>query len=92
MYRETGDFSHHLLVIRNTGDAGDDHAILFDNLEMCDFEFLLFAGSDHQNSTRLERLYEEWIENYSLGEVLVLDSDRLDFVTPSEFLVFVIIN
>lgn len=30
---------------------------------------------------RLERLYEEWIENYTLGEVLVLDSDRLDFVS-----------
>jgi deoxyadenosine/deoxycytidine kinase len=30
---------------------------------------------------RLERLYEEWIDNYSLGEVLVLDSDRLDFVS-----------
>ena len=30
---------------------------------------------------RLERLYEEWIGNYSLGEVLVLDSDRLDFVS-----------
>ena len=29
---------------------------------------------------RLERLYEEWIENYDLGEVLVLDSHRLDFV------------
>ncbi len=30
---------------------------------------------------RLERLYEAWIENYKLGEVLVLDSDRLDFVS-----------
>ena len=30
---------------------------------------------------RLERLYEEWIDNYRLGEVLVLDSDRLDFVS-----------
>ena len=30
---------------------------------------------------RLERLYEEWITNYDLGEVLVLDSDRLDFVS-----------
>ena len=30
---------------------------------------------------RLERLYEEWIDNYALGEVLVLDSDRLDFVS-----------
>ena len=30
---------------------------------------------------RLERLYEAWIANYDLGEVLVLDSDRLDFVS-----------
>jgi len=30
---------------------------------------------------RLERLYEDWIANYRLGEVLVLDSDRLDFVS-----------
>jgi len=30
---------------------------------------------------RLEGLYEDWIENYDLGEVLVLDSHRLDFVS-----------
>jgi len=30
---------------------------------------------------RLERLYEAWIENYTLGDVLVLDTDRLDFVS-----------
>ena len=30
---------------------------------------------------RLQGLYEEWIENYSLGEVLVLDSGKLDFVS-----------
>jgi deoxyadenosine/deoxycytidine kinase len=29
---------------------------------------------------RLERLYEGWIERYSSGEVLVLDTDRLDYV------------
>ena len=29
---------------------------------------------------RLESLYENWIGNYSLGEVLVLESDQLDFV------------
>ena len=29
---------------------------------------------------RLERLYENWIEDYSLSEVLVLESDQLDFV------------
>ena len=30
---------------------------------------------------RLERLYEEWIAGYDLGEILVLDSARLDFVS-----------
>ena len=30
---------------------------------------------------RLEGLYENWIENYDLGEVLVLDSHRLDFIS-----------
>jgi len=30
---------------------------------------------------RLERLYEAWIADYDLGEVLVIDSDRLDFVS-----------
>jgi deoxyadenosine/deoxycytidine kinase len=30
---------------------------------------------------RLDRLYEAWIEGYSLGDVLILDSDRLDFVS-----------
>lgn len=30
---------------------------------------------------RLERLYEAWIDGYDRGEVLVLDSDRLDFVS-----------
>jgi deoxyadenosine/deoxycytidine kinase len=29
---------------------------------------------------RLESLYENWIGNYALGEVLVLESDQLDFV------------
>jgi len=29
---------------------------------------------------RLDGLYEDWIKNYSLGEVLVLDSGRLDFI------------
>lgn len=29
---------------------------------------------------RLERLYEEWIENYAMGEVLVLDSGKLDYI------------
>lgn len=30
---------------------------------------------------RLNRLYEQWIANYELGEVLILDSERLDFVS-----------
>jgi len=29
---------------------------------------------------RLDRLYEEWIEDYAMGEVLVLETDRLDYV------------
>jgi len=29
---------------------------------------------------RLERLYEQWIENYSMGEVLILESDKLDYI------------
>ena len=29
---------------------------------------------------RLERLYDAWIEDYSMSEVLVLDTDRLDYV------------
>lgn len=29
---------------------------------------------------RLEGLYEEWIGNYTMGDVLVLDSGRLDFI------------
>ena len=29
---------------------------------------------------RLERLYEDWISSYDLGEVLVLDTDDLDYI------------
>jgi deoxyadenosine/deoxycytidine kinase len=29
---------------------------------------------------RLECLYEQWIEGYAMGEVLVLDSGRLDYI------------
>jgi deoxyadenosine/deoxycytidine kinase len=28
----------------------------------------------------LDRLYEEWIGSYSMGEVLVLDSGKLDYI------------
>lgn len=30
---------------------------------------------------RLQALYEQWIENYTLGEILVLDSGKLDYVS-----------
>jgi deoxyadenosine/deoxycytidine kinase len=30
---------------------------------------------------RLQGLYDEWIENYSLGDILVLDSGKLDFAS-----------
>ena len=29
---------------------------------------------------RLEKLYDAWIERYDMGEVLVLETDRLDYV------------
>ncbi len=29
---------------------------------------------------RLDRLYEEWIDNYSMSEVLVLETDELDYI------------
>jgi deoxyadenosine/deoxycytidine kinase len=29
---------------------------------------------------RLDRLYEQWISSYSMGEVLVLETDRLDYI------------
>jgi len=29
---------------------------------------------------RLERLYENWISNYSMSEVLVLETDKLDYI------------
>ncbi|MEQ8205176.1 MAG: deoxynucleoside kinase [Woeseia sp.] len=29
---------------------------------------------------RLDRLYEEWIENYELGDKLILETDRLDYI------------
>lgn len=29
---------------------------------------------------RLDRLYERWIESYDMGEVLILETDRLDYV------------
>ena len=30
---------------------------------------------------RLQGLYDQWIENYSLGEILVLDTGKLDFAS-----------
>ena len=29
---------------------------------------------------RLERLYEDWISAYDMSEVLVLETDRLDYI------------
>ena len=29
---------------------------------------------------RLQRLYDEWIDNYDMGEVLVLETDELDYI------------
>ena len=29
---------------------------------------------------RLERLYERWIESYDLSEVLILETDNLDYI------------
>ena len=29
---------------------------------------------------RLERLYEDWIDRYTLSEVLILETDRLDYI------------
>jgi deoxyadenosine/deoxycytidine kinase len=28
----------------------------------------------------LDKLYEEWVKNYSMGEVLILDSGKLDYI------------
>ncbi len=47
-------------------------------------------GRDFEQSIRPEYLqqlnghYERWISNYSLGTVLTVDSDRLDFVNKEE--------
>jgi deoxyadenosine/deoxycytidine kinase len=29
---------------------------------------------------RLDRLYEQWIESYDMGEVLILETDNLDYI------------
>ena len=29
---------------------------------------------------RLERLYDDWIARYDMGEVLILDTDNLDYI------------
>ena len=29
---------------------------------------------------RLEKLYDQWVANYRLGEILVLESDKLDYI------------
>jgi len=30
---------------------------------------------------RLQRLYDKWIESYTMSDVLVIDSDRLDYAS-----------
>ncbi len=39
---------------------------------------------------QLNRLYQEWIDNYKLGPLLVVPSDNLDFVNKNEDLAHVI--
>ena len=29
---------------------------------------------------RLDRLYDQWIESYNMGEVLILETDNLDYI------------
>ena len=29
---------------------------------------------------RLEYLYDDWLDNYQLGEILVLETDKLDYI------------
>ena len=37
-------------LVDDTGNAGDDHAILFDDLKMPDFEFELFSRTFYQSA------------------------------------------
>ena len=39
------------------------------------------VSKDDEPYDLADRLYEEWIAGYDMGEVLILDSDRLDFVS-----------
>jgi len=47
-------------------------------------------GRDYENSLRLDYLrklnehYETWIDNYSLGKLLILDVNKIDYVTNTE--------
>ena len=34
----------------------------------------------HAYLKRLERLYDEWIESYEMSDVLVLETDELDYI------------
>ena len=53
-------------------------------------------GRDFENSIRLDYLqrlnerYEAWIENYSLGKVLIIDVDNNNFVDNPEHLSYVL--
>lgn len=34
----------------------------------------------HAYLKRLDRLYEQWVSNYTMGELLVLETDRMDYI------------
>jgi len=53
-------------------------------------------GRDYENSIRLDYLrqlnerYEKWIKSYSLGKLLIINVDDIDFTTNPEDLSFII--
>ena len=53
-------------------------------------------GRDYENSIRLDYLkqlnerYESWINNYTMGKLLVINVDDLDFISNPEDLSFII--
>ncbi len=53
-------------------------------------------GREYESSIRLDYLtslnkrYEEWIENYDLGKILIIDADNLDFQNIKKDLSYVI--
>ncbi len=53
-------------------------------------------GRDYESAIRLDYLtglnkrYEEWIKNYDLGEILIIDADNLDFQNIKKDLSYII--